>query len=333
MIATATLATVKLTGRVGDNRVGRDRDPAFDERWARLTTNDHVVAGTTALAAQVDDTRYTARILGEAPARTSPCSSSSRHDRSGHPDPRSSSEVQAADPVISMGLPITAQRAGSASVTSTTGTVRIRTSAGNQISPDPPEYPALILHTATINPGNSGGPLLNDQGEVIGVNTLGSGGSAVQNQSYAIAMDRISPAARSSNGERSGESRVGRSSPVMVDGVRPSGGQELGRPLPRHRRRLGVTPGSAADQAKPDPVDDPTPCSRSTGATSRTVAQVCKILESASPGDTLKVEEAYLNDNSEFVPYTLNVTIPQNQEAIASTPTTTTSTTTSSTTP
>lgn len=32
--------------------------------------------------------------------------------------------------------------------------------------------PKLIVHTAPISPGNSGGPLVNDQGEVTGINTL-----------------------------------------------------------------------------------------------------------------------------------------------------------------
>src|SRR5262245_51957423 len=116
VIAKATPATVKLTGRVGDNRVGGSGILYSTSAGPRVITNDHVVAGTTALAAQVNDTRYTARILGEAP-----CSDLAVLELVNAPTDLatltlgSSSDVQAADPVISMGFPITAQRAGSAS--------------------------------------------------------------------------------------------------------------------------------------------------------------------------------------------------------------------------
>lgn len=50
----------------------------------------------------------------------------------------------------------------------------------------------FIQHNVAINPGNSGGPLLNDKGEVIGVNTGGIGGNkGVVGLNYAISADLI----------------------------------------------------------------------------------------------------------------------------------------------
>jgi S1-C subfamily serine protease len=47
-------------------------------------------------------------------------------------------------------------------------------------------YNDLIETTAPINPGNSGGPLINMNGEVVGITTLGATG--VQGMGYAISM-------------------------------------------------------------------------------------------------------------------------------------------------
>jgi len=43
--------------------------------------------------------------------------------------------------------------------------------------------------SVAINPGNSGGPLFNGQGEVIGINFYGGGGSLVQNHNWAIPIN------------------------------------------------------------------------------------------------------------------------------------------------
>ncbi|GAB4186742.1 MAG: hypothetical protein Fur006_26170 [Coleofasciculaceae cyanobacterium] len=54
----------------------------------------------------------------------------------------------------------------------------------------------LIQTDAAINPGNSGGPLLNSQGELIGVNTAiftGSRSGGNIGIGFAIALDRIQP--------------------------------------------------------------------------------------------------------------------------------------------
>ena len=46
----------------------------------------------------------------------------------------------------------------------------------------------FLQHTAAINPGNSGGPLLNESGQVVGVNTLVANLEAV---GFAIPAETI----------------------------------------------------------------------------------------------------------------------------------------------
>ena len=54
-------------------------------------------------------------------------------------------------------------------------------------------YPNVIQTDAPINPGNSGGPLIDDQGNLIGVNTLIFRGrrGEIEGQGYAIGVDRV----------------------------------------------------------------------------------------------------------------------------------------------
>ena len=51
-----------------------------------------------------------------------------------------------------------------------------------------PNYITLIQTDASISPGNSGGPLLNNRGEVIGVNTWSSARGGAQNINFAISI-------------------------------------------------------------------------------------------------------------------------------------------------
>ncbi len=56
----------------------------------------------------------------------------------------------------------------------------------------------LIQTDAAINPGNSGGPLFNDQGQVVGINTLGAGsanGMQSQGIGFAISINSAKPVA------------------------------------------------------------------------------------------------------------------------------------------
>jgi S1-C subfamily serine protease len=54
--------------------------------------------------------------------------------------------------------------------------------------PNASQYPNLVQTDASINHGNSGGPLVNSDGELIGVNSLAGAG---ENQGFAIGVDFV----------------------------------------------------------------------------------------------------------------------------------------------
>lgn len=83
--------------------------------------------------------------------------------------------VQRTDNVLVLGYPL-----GQYRLKSTTGIVSGRESSGGQ---------ALIQMTAPINPGSSGGPLLNEQGQVIGITVASI--FAASNVGYAIPINEL----------------------------------------------------------------------------------------------------------------------------------------------
>jgi putative serine protease PepD len=132
-----------------------------------ILTNDHVVAGASSIAAGPGNSSAVtraAKLLGEE-ANTD--LALIRIDPSGlglKPlDLVSSSPVQVGDAVYAIGNPYGLDE------TLTRGIV---SALGREITaPDGGKITGAIQTDAALNPGNSGGPLLNEQGDVIGVNS------------------------------------------------------------------------------------------------------------------------------------------------------------------
>lgn len=90
-----------------------------------------------------------------------------------------STKLQVGEDVIAMGYPLGAKVGTNPSVTQ--GIV-------SQINAEDANYGLkdLIQTDAAINPGNSGGPLINRQGQIVGINTLSYNAAVAQNISHAI---------------------------------------------------------------------------------------------------------------------------------------------------
>jgi serine protease Do len=94
-----------------------------------------------------------------------------------------SDQLQVGDSVLAMGSPFSLSRSVTLGIVSNTS--RVFTSGFGSEELDEMEldygqstgsFTRWIQHDALINPGNSGGPLVNMQGEIIGVNTRGGSG-------------------------------------------------------------------------------------------------------------------------------------------------------------
>src|ERR671932_2434737 len=139
------------------------------DNQGHIVTNYHVVSGTRrADVTFTDGNTYSANVVGRdrySDLVILQITGNYSEEKGVVPLPlANSSAVRPGDQVIAIGNPF------GLSGTITTGIV----SAKGRLLPDPDtgfSIPNMIQTDAAINPGNSGGPLLNIQGQVIGMNT------------------------------------------------------------------------------------------------------------------------------------------------------------------
>ncbi len=155
----------------------------------QMLTNNHVVEGADRIQVKLGDseTTYEAKVVGADPAMDLALLDVEAPAAELHPlTLGSSAEMEVGDPVVAIGNPFGLDR------TVTSGIV---SALQRQIeAPDGFSITDVIQTDAAINPGNSGGPLINADGEVIGINSqIATGGGSTGNVGigFAIPIDTI----------------------------------------------------------------------------------------------------------------------------------------------
>jgi serine protease Do len=155
------------------------------DREGHVVTNNHVVSDAEEVLVRLEDGHeYKATVVGSddqtdvavvkinpRPGETLPVSQLG-----------SSQGMQVGDWVLALGSPLELQF---------TVTAGIISAQGRQLTGNPSNLEAFIQTDAAINPGNSGGPLVNLDGQVIGMNTAIFGGDRFVGYGFAIPVDIV----------------------------------------------------------------------------------------------------------------------------------------------
>ncbi len=169
------------------HRFGPQRRPEFKQpglgsgfiidKAGYIVTNNHVVDGADSIKVILkDETEYNAEVIGRDPVTDiALIKIEAKHDLPSVPL-GSSDNLKVGEWVTAIGSPFGLQYTVTAGIVSAKGRV---------IGSGP--YDDFIQTDASINPGNSGGPLINMQGQVVGINTMIIAGG--QGIGFAIPID------------------------------------------------------------------------------------------------------------------------------------------------
>jgi serine protease Do len=203
-----------------------------------ILTNNHVVDNATTVTVIMSDKHeYKARVVGTDPKTDIAVLKVDANSL----DPITigdSDKVQVGDYVLAVGNPFGVGKTVTMGIVSATG----RANLGIE------DYEDFIQTDASINPGNSGGALVNDRGELIGINTaiLANGSEGNQGIGFAVPIS----VARNVMGQIIKDGKVTRAYlGVMAQEVTPSIAKAFHEPEVRGALIGDVTPDSPAQKA------------------------------------------------------------------------------------
>ena len=183
-----TPSTVLVLMNKDGERAGNGTGWVLDADRGLIVTNAHVVNGGTEIKIGFNGEERPAKVLGVAPCDDLAVLQVDKTDGLKTLPLGSQSTLRGGDTVVALGFPGTASAKDE--LTTTTGVVSRPHTTFDLQAPDVPAYPDVVQTDAAINPGNSGGPLVNQQIQLVGVNSS-LGLPNTQNQNYAIGVDRV----------------------------------------------------------------------------------------------------------------------------------------------
>jgi serine protease Do len=144
-----------------------------------ILTNEHVVARANRIRISLADGReFDAALVGADPNNDIAVLAAETDEQLPWLAPGTSSDLMVGEPVIAIGNPF------GLSHTVTTGVI---SAINRSIRTDERVYHGFLQIDASINPGNSGGPLINAEGNLVGINTAVYGNA--QGIGFAIPID------------------------------------------------------------------------------------------------------------------------------------------------
>lgn len=158
-----------------------------------IVTNAHVVEGARGITVTLSDgeTKYEGRVIG---SDTQTDLAVIKIDATGLPAATfgNSDQIQVGEKVIAIGNPQSLDFAGSVTQGIVSGLNR-SLSASDGSGGSVTSYTGLIQTDAAINPGNSGGALVNEYGQVIGINSAKVVATGSDGMGFAIPSNNAKP--------------------------------------------------------------------------------------------------------------------------------------------
>lgn len=157
---------------------------------ALVATNNHVIEGAQKIEVVLENgDKKEAKLIGKDVLSDLAVLEIDAKDIDTFLEFGDSSKLRAGDPVVAIGNPLGLDFSGSVTkgiVSAPARTIDVNTSAG--------AWEMDVIQTdAAINPGNSGGALLNENGQVIGINSLKIAESGVEGLGFAIPSNVVVP--------------------------------------------------------------------------------------------------------------------------------------------